>query len=193
MVKPEKIESIKSIRSDYEAVAGTGGSVIFAAFTGLEVEQIFKLRKSLREKSVRLRVLKNTLVRRALEESGVSGIAPYLKGPTVVAFSPDEVSASKVMSKFAKEISDAKKSGKFEIKGGVLGGKPITSKEVEVLAALPSREEVMAMLLALINAPATNLLRLISEPGNRVARVLKAASEKPGAQTDVSRPLKEEE
>jgi large subunit ribosomal protein L10 len=181
MVKPVKVESVKSIRSDYDAVAETGGSVVFASFTGLEVEQLFKLRRSLREKSVRLRVLKNTLVRRALEESGVTGVAPYLKGPTVVAFSPDEVSAPKVMAKFAKEVEDLKKAGKFEIKGGVLAGKPISSKEVQVLASLPSREEVMAQLLAVINAPASNLLRLISEPGNRVARLMKAVSEKPGA------------
>lgn len=181
MVKPEKIETVSSIRSDYESSASTGGAVIFASFTGLEVEQVFKLRRSLREKSVRLRVLKNTLVRRALEESGVTGIAPYLKGPTVVAFSPDEISAPKIMAKFVKDLADTKAKGQFEIKGGVLAGKAITPKEIAFLATLPGREELMATLLATINAPATKLLRLIKEPGNRVARLIQAASEKTGA------------
>ena len=143
------------------------------------MEDLFKLRKSLREKSVRLQVLKNTLVRRALEESGVTGASDYLKGPIAVAFSPDEVSASKVMTQFAKEMDDLKiQSRKLVIKGGVVDGKAISAKEVATLATLPSREEVLAKLLALINAPAVQLLRLIKEPGTRVARVVQAISER---------------
>lgn len=178
-VKPEKIETVAAIKKTYADTAGQGGALVFAEYAGLKVEDLFKLRKSLREKSVRLQVLKNTLLRRALEESGVQGAKDYLKGPIAVAFSPDEVSAPKIMTQFAKEMADLKiDSRKLVIKGGVVDGKTITAKEVAVLATLPSREEVLSKLLALINAPAVQLLRLIKEPGARVARVVNALSEK---------------
>lgn len=176
-VKPEKIETVKSIKDDYAAIAGDG-ILVFTQNNGLTVEEMFKLRRSLRDKSVKLRVLKNTLVRRALEESGVSGTDDYLKGPTVVAFSPDEVSAPKIIAAFLKEMDLLKKSDKLVLKGGVVNGKPVTAREIEMLAALPSREEVLGKLLALLQAPAVQLLRLIQEPGARMARLVKAASEK---------------
>ncbi len=181
MVKPAKVETVKGIRADYESVAKSGGMLVFAQFDGVTVAQMSKLRRNLGAKSVKLRVLKNTLLRKALEESGVTGAESYLKGTTAVAFSPDEVSAPKVLAAFAKEIEALKKASKLVIKGGVLEGKAVTAKEVAVLATLPSREEVMATLLALINTPAVNLLRLIKEPACRAARVIKAAGEKKGA------------
>jgi large subunit ribosomal protein L10 len=179
MVKPIKVETVESIKRDYQASAATGGSVVFAQFEGMKVEEMFKLRRSLREKAVKLRVLKNTLVRIALQESGVSGAEEFLKGPIAVAFSPDEISAPKVLAGFAKQMEDQKKTGRLLLKGGVLNGRALSSGEVAHLATLPGREEVMAKLLALINAPAINLLRLIKEPSASLLRVTKAASERP--------------
>lgn len=178
MVKPEKVQSVTNIKEAYANSVGKGGSIVFAETRGLRVEDMFRLRRSLREKAVSLKVLKNTLVKRALKENGVVGIDEFLKGPIAVAFSPDEVSASKVLSKFAKEMDDLKLNRKLIIKGGVMDGKAISAKDVAVLATLPSREEVFAKLLATIQAPASTLLRLIQEPASRVVRVIKASSEK---------------
>lgn len=183
MVKPVKIDTVESIKADYTAAARSGGALVFAEYKGLRVADMFKLRRSLKEKAVKLRVLKNTLVRRALMESGVAGADHLLKGPIAVAFSPDEVSAPKVMAAFAREIDALKQARKLVIKGGVLNGKAISEQEVAVLATLPSRDEVMARLLATINAPATQLLRLIQEPAARMARLVKAAAQKQEAPT----------
>lgn len=178
MVKPEKIETVQSIKDDYAATVGRGGVLVFTQNNGLTVEQMFKLRRSLREKSAKLRVLKNTLVRRALSESGVTGAADYLKGPTAIAFSPDEVSAPKIIAAFLKELDVLKKKDKLVLKGGIVNGKVVSAREIETLAALPGREEIMGKLLALISTPAVNLLRLIQEPAARVARIIQAAKEK---------------
>jgi len=179
MVKPIKLETVASIKRDYQASAATGGSVVFAQFEGMKVEEMFKLRRSLREKAVKLRVLKNTLVRIALQASGVTGAEEFLKGPIVVAFSPDEIAAPKALADFAKKMEEQKKTGRLLLKGGVLNGRVLSSGEVAHLATLPGREEVMARLLALINAPAVNLLRLIKAPATSLLRVTRAASERP--------------
>lgn len=176
MIKTEKVESIATIKKAYEKNA-KGGAVIFAEYQGLRVEDMFKLRRSGREKAVQLNVFKNTLVRRALSESGVNGLESFLTGPIVTAFSPDEVSAPKVLAKFAKELDDLKLNRRLIIRGGVLDGKAISAKDVANLATLPSREEVFAKLLAMINAPATSLLRLIQEPAARTVRVIQASTE----------------
>jgi len=181
MVKPAKIENVKSILEDYDFVARLRGMVVFAEFAGISVEQMAKLRRNLRTKDVKFRVLKNTLILKALKESGVEGADSFLKGPTAVAFSPDEISGAKILYAFAKEIERLKKdSAKLIIKGGVLEGKTVSKEEVEQFAMLPSREEVFSKLLATINAPLVNLLRLIKEPAARLARVINAAEEKKG-------------
>lgn len=177
MPNQEKVKVIEEIKAMYTDNAGKGGGVIIANYFGLRVQELFQLRNQLREHSIKLQVLKNTLVRRALNDSGISGVDEMLKGPTIIAFTPDEVSAPKIMTKFAKGLDPAK-IGRLEIKGGVLGGEVVSQAKVAELATLPSREEVFASLLALINAPATSLLRLIQEPGARAARLLKAISEK---------------
>jgi len=177
MATAQKVKVVEELKEAYAERAKSGGGLIFADYRGLTVAELTKLRRALRAKSGSLKVLKNTLVNRALEELGVKDATSLLKGPTVVAFTPDEVSAPKVMASFAKEV-ESDKTGKFVIKGGVIGGQVISAKDVAVLAALPSREEVYAKLLALINAPATSLLRLIQEPAARTARVVNAVAAK---------------
>ena len=162
-VKPEKIETVAAIKQTYASTAAKGGSLVFAEYSGLKVEDLFKLRKSLREKSVRLQVLKNTLVRRALEESGVTGASDYLKGPIAVAFSPDEVSASKVMTQFAKEMDDLKiQSRKLVIKGGAYAGKVLDANGVKALAAIPSREVLIAQVAGLLKSPIQRLAGVLA-------------------------------
>lgn len=177
MPTQEKADVISGIKEQYARHSESGGGVIFADFFGLKVSQFESLRSELRQNEGAMKVYKNTLVLRAMKESGIDSLDDVLKGQTVVAFSPDETAAPKTLSKFAKGLDPATKA-ELRIKGGVIGGKFISSDEVENLASLPSREEVLATLLALIQAPATQLLRLINEPGSRVARIIKASSEK---------------
>ncbi|MBL4888960.1 MAG: 50S ribosomal protein L10 [Candidatus Lindowbacteria bacterium] len=180
MATPEKIAEVDSAKAAYAQHFESGGGVVFADYFEMTVEEMTELRSRLRKEDGRLKVLKNTLLKRAMVESGIEGPDEFYKGPTVVAFSPDEVTAPKIVAKFAKEL-DKIKEGKLTIKGAVIGGKIVTSDEVKVLAALPSRDEVMATLLALINTPATNLLRLMNEPATQTARLLKAVAEKSGS------------
>lgn len=181
MATQVKIATVTAVKKEYEARLGGGGGMIFADYCRLTVAEMTKLRRALRKERGSIKVLKNTLVRRALSELGGTElgaqVTPLLKGPTVVAYTPDEVTAPKVMVAFCKEI-EADKNRKLVIKGGVLGGKLVSAAEIAQLAALPSREEVYAKLLALMNTPAQCLLRLMSEPGARAARLMKAISER---------------
>lgn len=184
MATPEKVSLVDEIKAEYASSARAGGGVVFAEYHGVSVESLKTLRKTLREKSVKLKVFKNTLLKRALSDAGVavdSGLADVLKGPTIVAFTPDEVSAPKIMKKFADGI-DKDSPARLVMKGAVIGGKIVSSKEVAALAVLPSREEVFATLLALMNTPAISLLRLMKEPAARTARLVKAVSDKATAQ-----------
>jgi len=135
----------------------TAKSVIFIDYKGLTVEQVTGLRNEFRNANVEYKVIKNKLLERATDRLGIEDIKPILNGPTAVAFSfGDEVSAAKVISKFAKD------SGKTEIKAGLLGKKVIDKTGVESLAKLPSREVLLAMVMGTMNAPATGFVSAAS-------------------------------
>lgn len=175
LTRAEKEEVVRGIRREYSEKAATGGGVVFGDYRGLTVAEMTELRNRLREKAVKIRVLKNTLVRRALAEEGIEGLDELTAGPTIVAFSPDEVSAAKAMVEFAKGGAKGSATAAFRLKGGVIGGEVLSEKEINELALLPGREEVFAKLLALLQAPAVHLLRLINEPAGRMVRLIQEA------------------
>ncbi|HWI61055.1 MAG TPA: 50S ribosomal protein L10 [Symbiobacteriaceae bacterium] len=146
VIRPEKELSIAQVKERLQKAK----SVVLADNNGMTVAQVTKLRKELREAGVDLKVAKNTLVRIAAQDLGIEGLDKYLHGTTTMAFSNvDEASAAKkIRDFFAKD-----KAPKFIVKAGILEGKVIDANGVKSLADLPSREVLLAQVLAGIQAP----------------------------------------
>jgi len=142
---------------------------IVTDYRGLSVAQMTSLRRDIRDASGEYQVIKNTLVRRALENTAFGDLAKLLEGPNGWVFAYDDpVILSKALIKFADG------NGHFAIKGGVFEGRFMDPAEVKVLSQMPSKPELQARLLAMINAPATQLLRTIQEPGAQMVRLLES-------------------
>ena len=127
-------------------------TTVVADYRGLNVTQVTELRKQLREAGIEFQVLKNSLVRRATAAAELSELDSVLTGPTAIAFSKEDAVAP------AKSLSDfAKKNDALEIKGGVVEGLVVDVDQIKALAALPSREGLLSMLLSVLQAPVRNM------------------------------------
>lgn len=161
-----------------EFVAGLGEVfkattvVVVAHYSGLTVAQMQVLRRQMKQAGASVRVAKNRLAKIALDGSDVAGIAPLLKGPTLLAFSTDPVAAPKVAVDFAKV------NERFVILGGAMGRTALDLNGVKALAALPSLDELRARIVGLIQAPATKIARVVSAPAAKIARVIEAYAKK---------------
>lgn len=142
--RQEKEQSLEEIREKFK----TAKVVVMADYRGLNVASMTKLRRRLREKGCELKVAKNTLTLKVAKEMGIEGLEPYLEGPTVIAFSSEDlVAPAKIFSEFVKETKI------FEIKGGVLEGRVIDVKAVRELSDLPSREVLLSRVLGGMQTP----------------------------------------
>jgi large subunit ribosomal protein L10 len=138
-------------------------------YRGLTVAQLNKLRRELQAIGATYRVSKNTLTRLAIRETAFAKLDALLRGPTgVVTSGKDPVAVAKILVRFAEQHD------KLKISGGVLDGEPLAAAGVNALAKLPSREILLAQLLGLLQAPASQLLRTIQEPGASLVRLLGA-------------------
>ncbi|MFA6988689.1 MAG: 50S ribosomal protein L10 [Candidatus Gastranaerophilaceae bacterium] len=147
--KAQKNDKIAEIK---ETIANAKVAVV-ADYRGLTVAQITDLRRKLQEEKGNLTVVKNTLAKKALEGTNFESLSEFLQGPTAIAFGyGDEVSPARILSKFAKT------NDKVKLRGGSLDGKPLDAKQVDELAKLPSKEELIAKMLGSINSPATGLV-----------------------------------
>lgn len=143
-------------------------SVIIAEYRGLDVASVTVLRKTARESGVYLRVLKNTLVRRALAGTPFEGLTSQLVGPLMYAVSTDPVAAAKVLSEFAKS------NDKLVIKGGAMPNNLLDVDGVKALATMPSREELLSKLLGTMQAPIAQFVRTLNEVPTKFVRGLAA-------------------
>ena len=144
---------------------------IATEYRGLPVGKMTQLRREIRDVAGEYQVIKNTLVRRALKDTAYGELERMLEGPNGWVFAYDDpVLLSKTLVKFV----DANE--KMTIKGAMFEGELMDPARVKVLSQMPSKPELQATLLALIQGPATYLLRLIQEPGSRVVRLLDAAA-----------------
>lgn len=143
-------------------------SIIIAEYRGLDVASITVLRKTARESGVYLRVLKNTLVRRAVAGTPFEGIASQLTGPLIYGISTDPVTAAKVLSGFAKD------NDKLVIKGGALPNSLLNQEGVKALATMPSRDELLSKLMGTMQAPITQFVRTLNEVPTKFVRGLAA-------------------
>ncbi len=158
-----KAKTVATVQEKFKAAK----MAIVTEYRGLTVAQMTRLRREIRQASGEYQVIKNTLVRRALKDTVYGSLDRLLEGPTGWVFGYDDpVLLSKTLVKFVEE------NEKLTIKGGLLEGEFMDQAKVKVLARMPSRPELQATLLALMQAPAVQLLRLIQEPGARVVRLL---------------------
>jgi len=143
-------------------------SIIIAEYRGLDVASVTVLRKTARESGVYLRVLKNTLVRRALAGTPFEGLTDQLVGPLMYAISSDPVAAAKVLAEFAKS------NDKLVIKGGAMPNSQLDVEGVKALATMPSRDELLAKLMGTMQAPITQFVRTLNEVPTKFVRGLAA-------------------
>ena len=148
---------VAQLKEQLESAKG----VVLTSYKGLTVAQDTELRRELREAGVSYHVVKNTMLRIAAKEAGIEGIEEHLEGTTAFAFSPeDAVAPAKVICGFIKKnkLEDAEV---LTVKVGMVEGKVIGVDEVKALAALPSREELIAKLLGSMNAPISNTVNVL--------------------------------
>jgi large subunit ribosomal protein L10 len=171
MIRSDKATIVDDIKGRFQRMT----SAVFLDFTGMTVEEVWKLRSNLQSKGVEYKVVKNTLVKRALEGAPyLSKLNSALKGMTGIAWSYEEPSAAaRVVKEFCKE------NEKLKVKGGLLEGQVLDGKAVETqLATLPNKDEARAMLLAQMLAPAQQLVMLLNTPAGNFVRVLGAKERK---------------
>ena len=162
--REEKAEVIEEVSAELAKAQ----SVIIAEYRGLDVASVTVLRKSARESGVYLRVLKNTLVRRAVADTPFEGLSDQLVGPLMYAISDDPVAAAKVLSEFAKS------NDKLVIKGGAMPNSLLDVEGVKALATMPSRDELLAKLLGTMQAPIAQFVRTLNEVPTKFVRGLAA-------------------
>lgn len=151
-----RIEKDQDIAQLNEELSKTNHALV-VSFKGLTVEKDYELRKSLREANLRYRVVKNTLGRRAVEGTPLESLKDHFIGMSAIAYSEsDPVSIAKVLSKFAKE------NPQLVFKAGVVEGRAINVTDIDKLASMPSKEELVSKLMFLLNAPAQRLAMVVN-------------------------------
>lgn len=150
-------------------------SLVLADYRGLTVEQDTELRNSLREAGVEYKVIKNTITRFAVRNSDLEELEPYLKGPTAIAISDDPVAPAKVLAEYANKFKI------LELKVGVVEGKVIGVDGLKALAALPSRDELVARVVGGLNAPITGLVNVLNGNLRGLVVALNAIAEQKGS------------
>lgn len=141
------LDEKKAVVAEVSAQVASSQTIVVAEYSGLAVGHLTKLRAQARKSGVYLRVLKNTLVRRAVEDSSFAGLAAKMSGPLIYGMSADPVAAAKVLSDFAKT------NDKLVLKAGSYAGKVLDKAGVQALASIPSREELLSKLLYVMKAP----------------------------------------
>lgn len=164
-----RLEDKKRLVKEVNAVAGDSVTAVAAEYRGLSVEEMTDLRREARKAGVYLRVVKNTLARRAVEGTEFECMKDTLKGPILLAFAKEDPgAAARVINDFAKE-HDALQAVSLSIGGELLPG-----SDLKKLAELPTLDQARAMLLGLFVAPMNQLVRTVAEPSVMLARTLSA-------------------
>lgn len=163
------LEDKKALVAEVAAVAQKAQSVVAAEYRGLTVGQMTELRAKARTQGVYMRVVKNTLARKALAGTSFETVGPKLKGPLVLAFSKDDPgAAARVVKDFAKVHE------KLVATLVSLGGQVLPGAELEKVASLPTREQALAMLLGVLKAPVSKLVGTLAAPASKLARTVAA-------------------
>ena len=161
--RAKKSEQVEKLSENLKNVS----SVIVTTYSKMTVAQDYELRKTLRSTGAKYQVVKNTLAQRAAKGTKLESVLKDLAGVTSIAYTEgDPIALAKALSKYAKDNPE------FTFKAGLVEGRAISIKEIETLATMPSKEEIMAKLLFLINAPAQRLATVMNQVGRNLAVVV---------------------
>jgi large subunit ribosomal protein L10 len=167
-----RLEDKQAIVADVAKVASSALSAVVADYQGLTVEEMTALRNQARAQGVYLRVVRNTLLKRAIEGSEYECLGSVLVGPTILAFSQEDPgSAARVVKDFAKDHAH------LEVKALAIGGKLLAASEIDALAKLPTRDEAIAQLMSVIQAPVAKLVSTLNEVPTKLVRVIAAVKD----------------
>jgi len=161
-----------AVIEEISAEVAKAQSIVIAEYRGLDVAAVTVLRKQARESGVYLRVLKNSLARRAVSGTPFEGLSAQLLGPLIYGISTDPVAAAKVLADFAKT------KDKLVLKGGALPNNLMNVEGVKALASLPSRDALLAKLLGTMQAPIAQFVRTLNEVPTKFVRGLAAVRDK---------------
>lgn len=168
-----RLEDKKAIVAEVTEMAKHATSVVAANYCGLTVAQLTELRRNARNSGVYMRVIRNTLARRAFEDTQFACMDPALVGPLVLAFSKEDPGAA------ARLIKDfAKKYEKLVVKALSIDGALLPASDLNRLASLPTREEAIAQVMSVMLAPITKFVRTLAEPHSQVVRIVAAIRDK---------------
>ncbi len=162
------LEQKQAVVAEVAAKLAGAQAVIVAEYRGLDVGRVTQLRAKARKSGLYLRVLKNTLARRAVKGTPFESLSDQMVGPLMYGIAADPVAGAKVLSDFARE------NERFVIRGGAMPGSRMSEKDVKALAQLPSREQLLAKLVGTLQAPVAKLVRTMNEVPARFARTLAA-------------------
>src|SRR2546425_11434843 len=152
VARPAKVQEVETLRQRL----GQAAAAILTDFRGLNVHEIAQLRSKLREAGVEYKVVKNTLLQRAAQSVGVADLAPLLEGPTAIAVSRTDPSVpARILLEYIRQMR------KLEIKGGLVEGLVLTAAQIKALADLPSRPQLLAVVLGSMAAPLTGLAAVL--------------------------------
>ena len=162
------LDEKKAVVAEISAQVVGAQAMVVAEYRGVTVAAMTQLRAKARQSGVYLRVLKNTLARKAVKETPFAGLADQMVGPLAYGISRDPVAAAKVMQEFAKA------NDKFVIRAGAMPNKVLSIQEVTALASMPSRDELLAKLLGTMQAPIAQFVRTLNEVPTKFVRGLAA-------------------
>lgn len=166
---PLKLEGKVALVSEVNGVAAQAHSVIAAEYRGLKAAEMDELRVKARNDEVYLRIVKNTLARRALQGTDFEPLAQRLVGPLVLGFSMQDPGA---VARLFKDF--AKSHDKFQVKAVAIGGQILEAADLDRVANLPTRDQAIAMLMGVMKAPIEKFVRTVNEPVAKLARTLSA-------------------
>jgi large subunit ribosomal protein L10 len=162
------LEQKQAVVTEVAAQLAKAQAVIVAEYRGLDVARVTQLRAKARQSGLYLRVLKNTLARRAVKGTPFESLSDQMVGPLMYGIAADPVAGAKVIAEFSKE------NELFVIKGGAMPNTRMSDKDVKALALLPSREELIARLMGTMQAPVAKLARTLNEVPGKFVRTLAA-------------------
>jgi large subunit ribosomal protein L10 len=175
---PLNLEDKKALVAEVAEIAASAQSVVAAEYRGITVSQMTDLRAKARAQGVYMRVVKNTLARKAVAGTSFEAIGSHLKGPLVLAFSKDDPGAA------ARVVKDfAKANDKLVATLVSLGGPVLSGKDLDKVAALPTREQALSQLLGVLKAPIEKFVRTVAAPHTKLVRTIAAVRDQKQATT----------
>ena len=168
MHKNKKKNYIEEMKVSFKKTS----SVFITHYQGLSVKQIDELRSEMRKHGIIFKITKNRITKLALEGSKYKKLENLFSGPTAVTFSEDAITSAKILTKFAKKNSNLK------IIGGIMEEEPLSMKDVEKIATLPTLDEARAKIASILSSPAQKIMSILLAPGSKIAILALAKSKK---------------